>query len=180
MRRRLAALLVAAAAAGCGGGDDTEDGPAPGRPPRTPDTLFGEFRPIPLEQYLARGDRICANGRRTARAKLAPLQQKANADGELTPQEVMELNRAAVRLVRPMVRRLTQLPPPRTKRADAERYIRIVLGTVRALDEAAAAFDAEDVAGVREAIARNRKLALESADAAAALGFKQCGTEFSR
>ena len=186
MQRLLAAMLLALLVAGCGGGDDEEPEPQrpaetqAERPAETSSNAFAEADPIPLTRYIARADRICARGRREARAALAPQQRRAAADGKTTPQEVMELNRAASKLVRPMVRRLTELPPPQRKRAEAERYIKTTLDTLRAIDEAVAAYDRDDVEAANEALRRNRKLAFESANAAGAVGLKACGTEFGR
>src|SRR5215207_9439562 len=58
-----------------------------------------------LSEYIAEADRICADGRVKARAGLAPLGRRAQRDGKVTVNEVMEINRAAVHEVTPMMRR---------------------------------------------------------------------------
>jgi hypothetical protein len=76
---------------------------------------------LSLSEYIAEADRICADGRVKARARLAPLGRRAQRDGKVTVDEVMEINRAAVHEVTPMMRRLEALPKPRENSARSRR-----------------------------------------------------------
>jgi hypothetical protein len=162
-------LAVTVAVVGCGGDDD--DAPeAKG--------LSGD--PIPLAAYIKQADKICKAGRIRAREELSQLQARLQDDGELTPEDVMQLNEEGATQVRPLVRELTQLPPPDTKRSEADAYTRAMQETLFALDDAVKAFHDGDEGKTNDALGRNREVAQDIVSNAKAVGFKECGTEFSQ
>jgi type II secretory pathway component PulM len=168
--RLLLATLAAIALAGCGGGADAPDPtPTPG--------LSG--KPIPLERYVARADRICRRGLKRVRAQLRPLQAQLGSDGALTPDDAMILNDAGAQLARPVTEEIAALPPPDRHRADAEAYTRALRDSLTTLRQAVDDYRAGDRAAAQDALSRNRALVGDIASAAAAVGFKQCGKEFS-
>jgi hypothetical protein len=162
-------VLAALAFAGCGGGDD--DAPqAKG--------LSGD--PIPLADYIKRADKICQAGRVRARKALTELQTSLQSDdGELTDDDVMMLNAEGAEQVRPLVRKIQQLPPPDSKREEADAYTRAMQETLFALDDAVEAYRDEDRVRTENALEHNRDLSEDIIKHARAVGFKVCGTEFS-
>jgi hypothetical protein len=169
--RLVLAIAIALAATGCGGGGKTPD------PTPTP-ALTG--KPIPLERYIARADRICDRGRKRVLARLRPLQAQFNADGTVTPDEAMILNDAGGQFARPVIEEIAALPPPDSHREDAEAYTRAMHDTLAALKEAVQRYRDGDRDAAQDALRRNRALAGDIVSAAQAVGFKQCGTEFSQ
>ena len=166
-----AAVIVAAALcvlAGCGGGDDDT--------PRAK-SLAGD--PIPLADYIKRADKICKAGRTRARKELTGLQTSLqDDDGKLSDDDVMTLNAEGAEQVRPLVRRLTELPPPDSKRKEADAFTRAMQDTLSALDEAVKAYRGRDRVRTENALERNRDLAQDIVSNAKAVGFNECGTEF--
>jgi hypothetical protein len=171
VRGRLAGVLATAAlaAAGCGG-DDEDSGS--GSEPAASET-------IPLADYVARADRICAGERGRLRAELRPLGERIGADGKTTEAELMELNKAAAEGARPLVEELRDLPEPETKQAEVREYEAAVTKTLDLLDASVAAFERGDREEAAEKIEENRASVAEIERSAGAVGFKECGTEFS-
>jgi hypothetical protein len=169
--RVLLAALAAVALAGCGGGDD--------RAAATPTPALSG-KPIPLASYVARADTICRRGGKRIRARLRPLQAQVSRDGDVTADEAMLLNDAGGQYARSVVDEIAALPPPDSHRADAEAYTRAMRDTLATLKEAVERYRASDRAAAQDALRRNRALAADIVSAARAVGFKECGSEFSR
>ena len=100
MRVLVSGLLVLAAAGGCG--EDT----------------------IPLADYVERANAICRDNNTRGRAELDKVRNRLEADGELDSEEVPELNRKALEILRPGLDRLAELPPPDEQQDVAEAYER--------------------------------------------------------
>jgi hypothetical protein len=171
MRVAVALLVMTLAATGCFGSGDAPE-------PTPTQALTGKT--IPLERYIIRADRICVRGGRKVRERLRPLQAQVSADGDVTPDEAMILNDTGGKLARFVVDDIAALPPPDRHREAAEAYTRALRDTLDTLAEAVDRYNVGDRDAAQDALRRNRALAGDVVSAAKSVGFKQCGTEFSR
>ena len=167
--RSLLLVLLAVSLAGCGSDGDSGDPPA---------TEATSAPSVSLAEFIADADRICAEGRRKSLRRLRPLQERLERDGRVTVEDVMKLNAAGAAAVAPMLRELEALPRPAEKAQEVEAYLEANRQTLAASQASVAAYERGNREAVNDALRRNRQLAFAAANAAGAVGFKQCGKEF--
>jgi hypothetical protein len=131
-------------------------------------------------EYIAKADRICARVRRKARAELGPLAERVQEDGKPTRKEVILLSERGAELSRPLLRELEALPKPADKREAIEAYLKVNRQTLEAVDRAVASYKAGDSEATASHLQRNRELAFAATNAAMAVRFKECGTEYQQ
>jgi hypothetical protein len=146
----VAGLLFLAAAGGCG--EDT----------------------IPLADYVERANAICRDNNTRGRAELERLRNRLEADGELDSEELPELNRKALEILRPGLDRLAALPPPDEQQDVAEAYERASREANDAFADVIEAQEDGDTERFRDAKALNEKHVQETREAAAELGLDDC------
>jgi hypothetical protein len=152
MRVLVSGLLVLAAA-GCG--EDT----------------------IPLAEYVERANAICADNNTRGRAELAKVRDRLEADGELDEQELPELNRKALEILRPGLERLADLPPPDEKQDVADTYERASRDANDAFADVIQAQEDGDTEQFRDARARNEEHTADAREAATELGLDDCAPD---
>jgi hypothetical protein len=150
VRVLVSGLLVLAVAGGCG--EDT----------------------IPLADYTERANAICRNNNSRGRAELEKVRTRLEADGQLDSDELPELNRKALEILRPGLDRLAELPPPDQQQAVAEAYERASREANDAFADVINAQEDGDLERFRDAEARNEKHTREAHEAAAELGLDDC------
>jgi hypothetical protein len=150
VRVLISGLLVLAAAGGCG--EDT----------------------IPLADYAERANAICRDNNTRGRAELERIRHRLEADGELDSEELPELNRKALEILRPGLDRLAELPPPDQEQDVAEAYERASREANDAFADVIQAQEEGDIERFRDAKARNEKHTQDAREAAAELGLDDC------
>jgi hypothetical protein len=150
VRVLVSGLLVLVAAGGCG--EDT----------------------IPLADYVKRANAICRDNNTRGRAELDKVRKRLEADGELDSEEVPELNRKALEILRPGLDRLAELPAPDQKQDVAEAYERASREANAAFADIVKAQEDGAIEPFRDAKARNEKHTKEVRDAANELGLDDC------
>jgi thioesterase domain-containing protein len=150
VRLLVAGLLVLAAAGGCG--EDT----------------------IRLADYVERANAICRDNNTRGRAELERVRNRLEADGELDSEELPELNRKALEILRPGLDRLAELSPPDQQQDVAETYERASREANDAFADVIKAQEDGDIERFRDAKARNAKHTQQAREAAAELGLDDC------
>lgn len=150
MRVQVAGLLVLVTVGGCG--EDT----------------------IPLADYVERANAICRDNNTRGRAELERFRNRLEADGELDSEELPELNRKALEILRPGLDRLAELPPPDEQQDIAERYERASREANDAFADVIEAQENGDTERFRDAKARNTMHTQQAREAAAELGLDDC------
>jgi hypothetical protein len=150
VRLLVSGLLTLTVAAGCG--EDT----------------------IPLAEYVERANAICRDNNTRGRAEIDRFRKQLEADGELEPDEIAELNRKTLEIARPGLDRLTALPPPEEREDTAEAYERASREANEAVEDVIDAYEEGDAKRLRDAIARNKARGQDSKEAAADLGLDAC------
>jgi hypothetical protein len=151
VRHLLSGLLLLALAAGCGD-DET----------------------IPLSEYVERANAICRENNTKGRAEVDRLRKELEAGGELGDDDIVELNRKTLEVLRPGMERLEALPAPDEQREAAEDYERLTHEANDAFAEVVDAADDGDSERMAEAIDRNKQRARESHEVATDLGLDDC------
>ena len=150
MRVLASGLLVLAAAAGCG--EDTDS----------------------LCVYVKRANAICKDNNTRGRAELEQVRSRLEADGKLDSEDIPQLNRKALEILRPGLDRLAELPPPDEQQEVAANYERASRAANDAFANVVKAQEDGDIVRFREAKARNDKHIRDVREAATALGLDDC------
>ena len=146
----LACATLAGAGAGCGSGDSGGE----------------ETTPLTKREFLARGDRICAEGRK----QFLELQE----DPPRTAEDAAELTRRLVAISEGEVEEMRALHAPEELRQPLERYLRAREEGIEILREGQRAAERGDARAYARAQTEAAEGQVRRARLATAVGFTEC------